>query len=280
MYIHVPHVCILCVYYNLGGACRSRITKKLSRQFSTPKEAEKFFLHQLKSPNEDLPDSPGQPNPPESTEHSTGCHETSPQLGTPLSSPEPTLSTLLGRPIYEPSCSLTSTSPLEDSDGATVQRFANPHATAHVTIDSPESQSSSVIDIRCVDTLQPLISQLRNVDVEQQLSLISELFTSIAESEQLAVPSDFLHLSLQAMKHLQSSGRSNMLYGLAIGLGTKRKDGSDSVFPIHKVVAGLMEYSINFFNAEFPQNVRFMDQAEMFFIVQCTRTCTCTCAHV
>ena len=52
------------------------------------------------------------------------------------------------------------------------------------------------------------------------------------------------------MEQLQASGRSNMLYGLAVGLGTlKRKDGSDSLFPSKKVVAGLMEYSIDFFNA-------------------------------
>ena len=66
------------------------------------------------------------------------------------------------------------------------------------------------------------------MDAEQQLSFLSDVFTSIAESEQLSVPSDFLHMSLQAMKQLQSSGRSNMLYGLAVGLGTKREDGSDS----------------------------------------------------
>lgn len=49
-----------------------------------------------------------------------------------------------------------------------------------------------------------------------------------------------------------------MLYSLAVGLGTKRKDDSDSKFPLKKVVAGLVEYCINFFNAEFPQNVSRM----------------------
>ena len=94
------------------------------------------------------------------------------------------------------------------------------------------------------------------MDDEQQLSFISEVFTNIAEREQMIVPSDFLHMSLQAMKQLQASGRSNILYGLAVGLGTKRKDGSDSIFPSKKVVAGLVEYSVNFFNAGVSQNVR------------------------
>lgn len=206
-----------------------------------------------------------------------GCQETFPQVGTPLSSPKPALASLLSRPNYEPSCSLPSTPPLEDCDGATVQRFANPHAAARVITDSPESQSSSVVSIHYVDTLQSLSSQLRRMDAEQQLSFLSDVFTSIAESEQLSIPSDFLHMSLQAMKQLQSSGRSNMLYGLAVGLGTKREDGSDSMFPSKKVVAGLMEYSINFFNAQFSQNVRLY---VIVFIVQCTCTHVCILYYV
>ena len=159
-----------------------------------------------------------------------GIQETLPQVDTPLSSPEPTLATLSCRPSYEPSCSLPPTPLLQDSDGATVQRYADPHAATRMGVDSSGSQSSSVINICYVDTLQPLSSQLKNMDTKQQLSFISEVFSSIAESEQLSVPGDFLHMSLQGMKQLQCSGRSNMLYGLARGLGTKRKDNSDSLF--------------------------------------------------
>ena len=122
----------------------------------------------------------GQPtNPPESSEHSAGCQETLPQVGMPLPSPEPTLATLLSRPRYEPSCLLPSTPPLEDSDGTTVQWFANPHVATctRMTTESSESQSSSVIDIHYVDTLQTLSSKLRNMDAEQQLSFISDGFT-------------------------------------------------------------------------------------------------------
>ena len=195
-------------------------------------------------------------------------------MGTPSSPPDPTLASSLSRPNHEPTCSLPSTPPLEDSDGAIVQRFANPHIAARTATDSSESQSSSIVDICYIDTLQPLSSKLKSMDAKQQLSFITEVFTSIAESEQLTVSSDFLHMSLQAMKQLQSSGRSNMLYGLAVGLGTKRKDGSDSIFPSKKIVAGLIEYSINFFNAGDSHNVR------LFFVMDCTCIGTvCTCVH-
>jgi hypothetical protein len=51
------------------------------------------------------------------------------------------------------------------------------------------------------------------------------------------------------MLHLQASSRSNFLYGLAKGLGSQRQDGADSIFPTKQIIAGLVEYSINFFNA-------------------------------
>ena len=69
------------------------------------------------------------------------------------------------------------------------------------------------------------------------------------------VPDDYLHMSLKAMKQLQHGGRSNMLYGFAKGLGTRRQDGTDSFFPTKRVICGLMEYSINLFNAGSVQSV-------------------------
>ena len=257
-----------------GGACRSRVTKKLSQQFSSPKAAEACFLQQLESPLLD----PHSVSSEQLTQ--SRCQEASPQVGTSLPYPEPTLATLLSKP-YEPSCSLPSTySSPDESDGVTIQRFANPHVATHSTIESSPSQSSSCTEIRYVDTLQPALSQLRNMDTNQQLSFISEMFTNLAESEQLLVPNDFLQLSMRAMKQLQSSGRSNLLYGLALGVGTKRKDDSDSKFPLKKVVAGLIEYSINFFNAEASQNVSRMslymyvhrvdvsEHCELFFLIR------------
>ncbi len=65
----------------------------------------------------------------------------------------------------------------------------------------------------------------------------------------VTVPNDFLELSVKGMTQLQFAGRSNFLYALARGLGTQRSDGSDSLFPCKKVVAGLLEHCANFFVA-------------------------------
>ena len=54
----------------------------------------------------------------------------------------------------------------------------------------------------------------------------------------------------------EASGRSNFVYGLAKGLGTERQDGSDTVFPAKRVIAGLFEYSVNFFSGNAAQKVR------------------------
>ena len=65
----------------------------------------------------------------------------------------------------------------------------------------------------------------------------------------LHVPPDFLELSLKAMAHLQKSGRSNILFGLAKGLGIQRDDGSDSLIPTNRMPMGLLEYVINFYQS-------------------------------
>ena len=49
------------------------------------------------------------------------------------------------------------------------------------------------------------------------------------------------------MQQLSATGRTNFLYTLAKGLGTRRADGEDSVFPAKQLIAGLFEYSANFF---------------------------------
>ena len=49
------------------------------------------------------------------------------------------------------------------------------------------------------------------------------------------IDGDFLELALQASKHLQECGRSNVLCGLARAIGTLRLDGSDSRLPAKRM---------------------------------------------
>ena len=74
-------------------------------------------------------------------------------------------------------------------------------------------------------------------------------------SYDITVPPDFLLLSSQAMRHLQSCERSNVVYGLAKGLGEIRQDHSDSRFPARRMPMGLIEYAVGFFNADVIQHV-------------------------
>ena len=63
------------------------------------------------------------------------------------------------------------------------------------------------------------------------------------------MPPTFLELSLKAMTQLQKSGRSNVMFGLAKGLGVQRVDGSDSLIPTTRMPMGLLEYVINFYQS-------------------------------
>ena len=105
-------------------------------------------------------------------------------------------------------------------------------------------------------------SQLLDVGVvvntasESHLQSLSSAFSSLMlSSYDVTVPPDFLLLSAQAMRHLQSCERSNVVYGLAKGLGEIRQDHSDSRFPARRMPMGLIEYAVGFFNADVIQHV-------------------------
>lgn len=114
---------------------------------------------------------------------------------------------------------------------------------------SSQPSSSASIPIESLDTLELVSHKISCIYPDQQLKFIEELFARYCSSLSLSLPPDFLSYSVKAMQQLQASNRSNFLFGLAKGLGTQRSHGTDSVFPTKQVIAGLIEYSINFFNA-------------------------------
>ena len=67
------------------------------------------------------------------------------------------------------------------------------------------------------------------------LHYISNLFSQYCNKTGTSVPDDYLELSVSAMNQTRSSGRSNVLYSLAKGLGSERPDGSDSCFPSQRM---------------------------------------------
>lgn len=254
--------CAHVLYETVGGACRARVTAKLSHNFVNPKEAERFYLE---------------------------CDETSSACGSGSGSGSKTESKLSPADSKSSSSSeLPSASFLSSISSASkkvsVTNIAksslhtcklitvvsgyfhaclHPHASsvdksvlqhADEIVGITQEMNSQYLDysaitIEHVDTVATIMERLGRLDGEQLLVVIGELFSKVAEEQQVYVSTDFLPLSLSAMKQLSTCGRSNILYGLARGLGTIRADTSDSLFPSNKLITGLFEYSVGFFNA-------------------------------
>ena len=195
---------------HIGGACRTMVTAKLSREFTTPKEAEESLKSLLEGGQEECDD----------------VDEVSSPALSPVDSPL-------------------------DSNGIS----SCPPEENQATGQLPPCDPFSPIPVHTVDRLLPSMRNLQIVDPQQQISCIGEMFTKAAETLGVDVPPDFLPLSLNAMRHLANSGRSNLVYGMCKGLGTMRGDGSDSVFPAKKLISGLLEYSVDVFSAGDAQNV-------------------------
>ena len=127
----------------------------------------------------------------------------------------------------------------------------NPSATVASTyagaMDQGQTSDSLTPLQKCMDILSLL-------DHDQQVTLISELFSSIANTHgsPLNIPTDFLKLVIDATRHLRSCNRLNVLYLMARGLGTMREDNSDSLIPANRMP---IEYIAQFFNATSIQQV-------------------------
>ena len=107
--------------------------------------------------------------------------------------------------------------------------------------------STASINVVTVDTLSELFDKVAIMEEDQHLQALSDMFSVYCSQVGLDVPSDFLRFSIQGMQHLSAAGRTNFLYTLAKGLGTKRSDGDDCVFPVKQLIGGVFEYSANFF---------------------------------
>ena len=74
------------------------------------------------------------------------------------------------------------------------------------------------------------------------------------------------------MVRLKAGNRSNVVYNLAKGIGTSRKDEVESRFPVGIMPMGLVEYTANFFVAEDSNSVNYFiisraNYIHMFFII-------------
>lgn len=97
---------------------------------------------------------------------------------------------------------------------------------------------------------EKFIEHFQQLPFPEQLETIGCLYNLYASKHfGLSIPSDFLQLSLKAMNRLKDKQKSNILYGLARGLGELRVDGSDSLIPVSRMPFGLLQYVIDFFQS-------------------------------
>jgi len=112
--------------------------------------------------------------------------------------------------------------------------------------------------------LEVCMQTLATLPPEQQLDVLTKLFSNVSK---LPVEDDFFRLLYQAMHNFKKCGRPNLVYLLSRCAGTVRNDGSDSLLPLKRMPTGLIEYVLQFFNAESVTQVS-------------TRNCVHACMYV
>lgn len=112
---------------------------------------------------------------------------------------------------------------------------------------------------KSVQITDTLLETFKSYSCEDQMTFLSQCVSYHCRAyHQMDVPDDFLQLSLSAMENLQANGKTNVLYGLAKGLGRLRLGSSESCFPVSRMPFGLLEYMVNFFNSSPGSNVSFI----------------------
>ena len=91
----------------------------------------------------------------------------------------------------------------------------------------------------------------------QGVQALSELFSQyMANHFQIrSVPSDFLELTVNGIKHLRECRRTNVIYALSKAIGSMRADETDSLLPVRRMPFGLLECAVNFYTASSIQKV-------------------------
>ncbi len=93
--------------------------------------------------------------------------------------------------------------------------------------------------------------ELSGLTPDQALLCLSNMLNDycvLIGHPQLLPAADFIQLSISAMKHIRSCGRSNIVYDFVKCLGTMRSDGSDSLLPAKRMPLGLIQHCVNFFS--------------------------------
>lgn len=143
------------------------------------------------------------------------------------------------------------------------QVSANP-STSESTLSCVNTPATSASELLpCGATQDPLstcLTAINKAPPEDCIKIVSRMFSKCLSDKgvMMSMPEDFLHFVILALKNLHANQRSNILYSLAKRVGTMRSDGSDTLFPLKRMPAGLVEYCVNFSVANSIVKVQYM----------------------
>jgi len=95
-----------------------------------------------------------------------------------------------------------------------------------------------------------LTSMIYGMDIAELIKFANSAFLELAQKNGInSNPANFAELAVQAMKHLQEKGKSNLMYKFAMCIATNRPGSNDRLFPLDRMPFGMVEYQIEFFSA-------------------------------
>ena len=155
-------------------------------------------------------------------------------------------------PSEEPSNIVTSTPQ---------SRRARSTPLSPVLAHSPHSICSSVDTEACFgDSIAKVIKLLVSMSSRMRQDLLQNLFyqymfLDFDHDFQPFIPSDFIDLCCKGINVLHQNGKENIVYYLAKGLGTPRRDGTGPRLPIDRMPFGLLSYNIRYFALDKINNI-------------------------
>ena len=130
---------------------------------------------------------------------------------------------------YFPSLKGSPSSSQSLSQMSTESQTESPPCTPKCTVAVQTGAFQPLHSEQC----QTQLSLPPSIDDDDELLVLSKLFSELMMREKISIPDNYLLYSAKAMVQLSKHGRSNVLYNLAKGIGTFRQDGSDSCFHVN-----------------------------------------------
>lgn len=111
------------------------------------------------------------------------------------------------------------------------------------------------------DTITDIVNSMGNMSDKIRTDLIQNLLVYHMQIQfgcqyTAYIPPNFVELCCKAFKELLDSGKDNIVYHLAKGLGTKRPDGCGPRLPTDRMPFGLLSYNIRYFSSDSVNNLK------------------------